>query len=100
MFASIGGQRASSQAQFNCAPQLDPLRLSWNVYTTNKSSIRLLMLSSMRRRILSLPRFWKRALLVSYDFTALALALWASFSLRFDRWTLPASLDEWLIVAS
>lgn len=58
------------------------------------------MLSSMRRRILSLPRIGKRALLVSFDFTALALALWASFSLRFERWTLPTSLDEWLIIVS
>ncbi len=58
------------------------------------------MLSSMRRRILSLPRFWKRALLVSFDFAALALALWPSFSLRFVRWAVPLSLDEWLIIAS
>lgn len=58
------------------------------------------MLSSMRRRVLSLPRFWKRALLVGFDFFALALALWVSFSLRFDRWNLPATIDEWLIIAS
>lgn len=58
------------------------------------------MMSSARKRILSLPRFWKRALLVSCDFLALATALWVSFSLRFDRWTLPASLDEWVIIAS
>lgn len=58
------------------------------------------MLSSMRKRILSLSRLWKRALLVSFDFIALAMALWISFSLRFDRWVLPTTLDEWLIIAS
>lgn len=58
------------------------------------------MLSSLRRRLLSLPRFWKRALLVGFDFFALALALWVSFSLRFDRWALPTTLDEWVIIAS
>ncbi|WP_332712197.1 nucleoside-diphosphate sugar epimerase/dehydratase [Pelagibacterium mangrovi] len=58
------------------------------------------MLSYIRKRLLSLPRLWKRALLVSFDFLALATALWVSFSLRFDRWMLPASLDEWVIIAS
>jgi FlaA1/EpsC-like NDP-sugar epimerase len=50
--------------------------------------------------VLSLPRNWKRAILVGFDFAALAFVLWASFSLRYDRWQLPNSLDEWAIVLS
>tara|TARA_R100000365_G_C2748294_1_gene79429 strand:+ start:964 stop:2754 length:1791 start_codon:yes stop_codon:yes gene_type:complete len=30
----------------------------------------------------------------------LGAALWASFSLRYERWTPPQSLDEWVIIAS
>lgn len=35
-----------------------------------------------------------------FDFTVLAMALWTSFVLRLDRWTLPQNLDAWLIVLS
>lgn len=58
------------------------------------------MLFSLRASLLSLSRPWKRAILLIFDFFALSFTLWASFSLRHDRWTLPASLDEWLIVIS
>lgn len=58
------------------------------------------MFSVLRKRVLSLPRFWKRVILVGFDFGALAFVLWAAFSLRYDRWDLPNSLDEWLIIAS
>src|SRR5690606_30168191 len=56
------------------------------------------MLSALRKRILSLPRDWKRVILLGFDFCALALVLWASFSLRYDRWELPDTLNEWLVV--
>jgi FlaA1/EpsC-like NDP-sugar epimerase len=58
------------------------------------------MLSALRKRVLSLPRAWKRVILVGFDFAALAFVLWAAFSLRYDRWELPNSIDEWAIVFS
>lgn len=58
------------------------------------------MFSALRKRVLSLPRFWKRVILLGFDFTALAFVLWASVSLRYDRWDIPDSLDEWLIIIS
>ncbi|UYQ72604.1 polysaccharide biosynthesis protein [Pelagibacterium flavum] len=58
------------------------------------------MFSVLRKRVLALPRFWKRVILVGFDFGALAFVLWASYSLRYDRWDLPNSLDEWVIIAS
>ena len=51
-------------------------------------------------RVLALPRIWKRAILVAFDIVVLGVALWASFALRLDRWTIPASLDTWLILLS
>ena len=58
------------------------------------------MFSALRKRVLNLPRFWKRVILLGFDFGALAFVLWASFSLRYDRWEPPNSLDEWLIIVS
>lgn len=58
------------------------------------------MFFALRKRVLSLPRFWKRVILLGFDFAALAFVLWASFSLRYDRWELPNSLDEWLVIFS
>jgi FlaA1/EpsC-like NDP-sugar epimerase len=58
------------------------------------------MLKKFRARILALPRRWKRAILVSVDIVILSSALWASFALRFDRWTLPDGTDAWLILLS
>jgi FlaA1/EpsC-like NDP-sugar epimerase len=58
------------------------------------------MLSALRKRVLSLPRYWKRAILVGFDFFALAFVLWASFSLRYDRWEFPNSIAEWAITLS
>ncbi|KKB79370.1 capsular biosynthesis protein [Devosia limi DSM 17137] len=58
------------------------------------------MFSKTRARILALPRRWKRAILVLFDIVVVSVALWASFALRFDRWTMPANLDTWLILLS
>ncbi|SHF30875.1 NDP-sugar epimerase, includes UDP-GlcNAc-inverting 4,6-dehydratase FlaA1 and capsular polysaccharide biosynthesis protein EpsC [Devosia limi DSM 17137] len=35
-----------------------------------------------------------------FDIVVVSVALWASFALRFDRWTMPANLDTWLILLS
>jgi hypothetical protein len=53
-----------------------------------------------QRRLISLSKPNKRALLVCFDFFALSLALWASFSLRYERWEAPIAVDEWFIIAS
>lgn len=58
------------------------------------------MLSTLQTRLISLPRPWKRVVLVGFDFVALSFALWASFSLRYERWVPPATLDEWLLILS
>jgi FlaA1/EpsC-like NDP-sugar epimerase len=58
------------------------------------------MYSKIRARVLALPRRWKRILLVLFDFVVLFAALWASFALRFDRWTAPEGLDAWLVLAT
>jgi len=50
--------------------------------------------------IIALPRGVKRLVLLSFDFLALTAALWTSFSLRLDSWSLPTTLDELLIVIS
>ena len=49
-------------------------------------------------RLVALPRSWKRFILICFDFVVLAVAIWASFALRLDRWTLPSNLDTWLII--
>lgn len=58
------------------------------------------MIQKIRARILAIPRRWKRAILVLFDVLTLSTALWASFALRFDLWSLPNSFDAWLIIAS
>lgn len=49
-------------------------------------------------RIGNMPRFWKRAILVTFDICALSMALWASFALRFGNWTPPTTLDQFLAI--
>lgn len=39
-------------------------------------------------------------ILVTFDILVISLTLWASFSLRLDRWALPNSLDSWLVILS
>lgn len=58
------------------------------------------MIEGIRARILALPRRWKQALLVLFDFVALSFALWASFCLRYDNWYSPRNLDQWAIIFS
>lgn len=58
------------------------------------------MIHTLRMRILALPRIWKRLLLVIFDAGVLALAMWASFALRFGRWDPPNTTDEILVALS
>jgi FlaA1/EpsC-like NDP-sugar epimerase len=58
------------------------------------------MIDKLRNKVLALPRRWKQAILVAFDFSALAFALWASFSLRFDSWYAPRNIDQWAIILS
>ena len=58
------------------------------------------MTDDMRTRVLSLPRRYKQAVLVVFDFAMLSFALWASYCFRYDRWYLPSTMDDWAIVFS
>ncbi|MHA6643029.1 polysaccharide biosynthesis protein [Mesorhizobium sp. A623] len=58
------------------------------------------MLQKFRVRVLALPRHRKRAILVLFDVVVLTLALWTSFALRYDSWTLPVGPDAWFILLS
>jgi FlaA1/EpsC-like NDP-sugar epimerase len=51
-------------------------------------------------RLLALSRPWKGAALVCFDIAVLSLVMWASFSLRFDRWTPPTTGDQYWIMFS
>lgn len=56
------------------------------------------MVETLKSSLLALPRGWKRLLLISFDFVLLALCVWASFSLRLDRWGPTANLESLLII--
>ena len=56
------------------------------------------MLRKFTTRLVGLPRGSKQVILVSFDAIALSAALWLSFSLRFDRWSLPNSFEELAII--
>ncbi|MBJ6989008.1 nucleoside-diphosphate sugar epimerase/dehydratase [Devosia sp. MC521] len=56
------------------------------------------MIKKVRSNLIELPRGWKRAILIFADFAVLALCLWASFSLRLDRWALPHNLEALMII--
>lgn len=58
------------------------------------------MIDRIRARILALPRRWKQAVLVIFDFAALSFAMWASFSLRYDSWYFPSTADHWAVIVS
>lgn len=51
----------------------------------------------LRWIIVATPRFWKRALLISFDFCALMFALWAAYALRYAEWT-PQITEERLLL--
>lgn len=51
----------------------------------------------LRWFIVATPRFWKRVLLISFDFCALMFALWGSYALRYADWT-PQITEERLLL--
>lgn len=55
---------------------------------------------TVRDRLLRMPRRLKRLLLVCFDVCILTLALWVSYGLRIDRWTLPETFEQWLVLLS
>lgn len=58
------------------------------------------MTNDIRWQILSLPRFWKRAVLVCFDIVALSAAMYASYALRYDNWAMPRTFDQWMVIVS
>jgi len=50
-----------------------------------------------RERMITLPRWTKRALLISNDFALLSLALWAAYSLRLNTLYVPPDTTTWLL---
>ncbi len=58
------------------------------------------MYNDVRTAIGQLPRFWKRIILISFDFFVLALALLASYSLRYGTFYLPTAPRQLLLIVS
>lgn len=56
------------------------------------------MLHFLRHIIESMPRFWKRVILIGYDCAALIMAIWASYALRYAVWD-PVLTDERIFLA-
>ncbi|MBJ3785050.1 polysaccharide biosynthesis protein [Devosia sediminis] len=57
------------------------------------------MLSQLLRTISGLPRSTKRLVTVLFDVVILCLSLWASFSLRYDTWNPPGTVDDLVLIA-
>ena len=62
--------------------------------------LRVDMLEKLRSQIIRLPRNWKKGILIALDVCILTFALWASFGLRLDRWTLPQTIADVAILLS
>jgi FlaA1/EpsC-like NDP-sugar epimerase len=52
------------------------------------------MLDNLKGAVGSMPRVWKRVILITFDFVVLSGALWLSYTLRFGIWTPPNRLDQ------
>lgn len=50
--------------------------------------------------ILSLPRYYKRAILMALDFSLLSMALWCSYSLRLSEFYVPRTAELWALLIS
>ena len=55
--------------------------------------------TSVRNRLILMPRFSKRVLLVTHDYSLLGLALWLSMSVRMNAPYVPESLELGLMLA-
>ena len=56
------------------------------------------LVKRLRETTISMPRFWKRVLMISLDTGALLFAIWASYAIRLSIWT-PTITDERLLLA-
>ena len=56
------------------------------------------MLEKFRHRISDLPRFWKRVILVVFDFSALLIVVWVAYSLRLNTRFVPTNIQFGLMV--
>lgn len=54
----------------------------------------------LRGHIGTLPRFWKRAILISFDAVALAFCVWAAYSLRFGEFFSPDNAHLWAMLGA
>jgi len=55
------------------------------------------MLQILRSTIETMPRFWKRAFLISFDVAALLAAIWVSYAVRYGVWS-PVITDERILL--
>ncbi len=58
------------------------------------------MLEKFRHKLSDLPRFWKRVILVVFDFTALLLVVWVAYSLRLNTRFVPTDIQLGLMLAA
>ncbi|HTJ56803.1 MAG TPA: nucleoside-diphosphate sugar epimerase/dehydratase [Devosiaceae bacterium] len=58
------------------------------------------MIEDLRLSIGTMPRFWKRVIVICFDFVALCVALTLSYALRFSIWTIPARPDQYLVMVT
>ena len=56
------------------------------------------MINLLRCTIETLPRFWKRVILVAFDALALIVAIWASYALRYAVW-MPVITEERVVLS-
>lgn len=58
------------------------------------------MIVLLKSRLIGLPRRYKQIILIAFDTLVLAFAIWASFSLRLDRFMIPQRANEFLAIAA
>ncbi|WP_332700996.1 polysaccharide biosynthesis protein [Devosia sp.] len=58
------------------------------------------MTSTLVTLVGTLPRLWKRVIIVGFDILALAFALWASFSLRYGSWAPPNTFEQFMVIGT
>lgn len=56
------------------------------------------MLEKWKLAVGNLPRFWKRMILLSFDFLALGVALWLAYCLRYGIWSPPTTRDQFEVI--
>ena len=58
------------------------------------------MLEKFRHKVSGLPRFWKRLVLIVFDFCALLLVIWVAYSLRLNTLFVPTDIQLGLMMAA